>query len=746
MISLQTRGRVKALSGPGDVLGAPKTLSTFPRAGNGARNRAAVAATVALVNSMLAGGNCARAQAPAAAPSPEPAAPEELPEVVVTGSGEGYNAGSLSLPKFQEPLLTTPRSATVVTQQLMQDEDTSSLRDALRNVSGISIGAGEGSYQGDNFSIRGFPSRNDIYLDGMNDFGSYNRDPFNTEEVEVLKGPSSAEFGRGSTGGVVNQESKTPYLEGFTAGSATYGTDNTERGTLDFDQPISLLPGAAFRLNLMAQHSDVTDRNDADYNRWGVAPSLAFGLGTSTRVIISFFHQSEGNRPDFGLPWLFDRPAPAPRDNFYGFSDDYMKTNVNAGTIRLEHDFNDVFTLREQFRDANYDRNFRITEAQVENPDGSNPELSGTYGVTQWTPLESIPVARNIIDGDGTDKLLDEDISLLSNFDTGPVHNTLISGFEYVHESDFLARVEPGWENVPNTSLLHPTNPVFPGFGPVSTVTNVNVDTLSAYLIHSMKFGTQWSLIGGLRFDDVSSVYQESIAPAETLLDNDALWSWRAALVYQPLPNGSVYLSAGNAVHPNLAQISLSSETTLPASAQRAAVGRNLEVELGTKWDLFDERFSLDTAVFWDEETNAAPVDLDDPIFTGLERVVGFEFSGVGHLTHDWQLVANYTFEIGKILTSDVPGMAGNPVLNAPNNTFSLWTTYDLSWNLQAGAGCNLVGARYGSNVPDVNGLLEEAPGYIIFSAMLKYQINKDVDIPSIPKKRECSTRKVWFC
>ena len=693
--------------------------------------KAALAVSVTLANSMLPGAGTAHAQSQTPSTPPAGAAPEELPEVDVTGSnvGGGYNADSLSLSKFQQPLLTTPRSAAVVTQQLLQDQDTSSLRDALRNVSGISIGAGEGSYQGDNFSIRGFPARSDIYLDGMSDFGSYNRDPFNTEEVEVLKGPSSVEFGRGSTGGIVNQESKTPELYGFTAGSATYGSDDTERGTLDFNQPIPGLAGSAFRLNLMGQHSEITDRNDADYNRWGLAPSLAFGLGTSTQVTISYLHQYEDNRPDFGIPWYFDRPAPVPRDSFYGFRDDYMKTDVNIGTINIEHQFNDIFTLREQFRDASYDRDFRITEAQIENPDGSNPSLTGSYGITQGTPLDDIPVARNIIDGNGTDKSLDEDISLLADFDTGPVHFNVVTGFEYVHESDFLTRVEPGWENVPDTSLLHPTSPNFPGFGPVSTVTNVNVDTMSAYLIDTMKFGEQWSLIGGLRFDDVSSVYHESIAPAETLLDNDAFVSWRGALVYQPQSNGSIYLSAGSAVHPNLAQISLSSETTIPAGALNDSVGRDLEIELGTKWDLFDKRLSLDSAVFWDEESNAAPVDLDDPIFEGLERVVGFELSGVGAITPEWHVVANYTLENGKVLTSSIPGMAGNPVLNSPNNTFSLWTTYDLPWKLEIGGGCNLLSARYGTNIPDNNGLLEEAPGYIIFNAMLKYQLTKDVSI-----------------
>ena len=232
-------------------------------------SKGALAATAAVFKTILLGGGVALAQAPAqdqaAPPPPKPGAPTPpsttLPEVIVTGSG-GYRADHLSLQKYSEPLLTAPQSASVVTNQLMQDEGVTSLRDALRNVSGVSIGAGEGSYQGDNFSIRGFAARSDIYLDGMSDFGNYNRDPFNLQQVEVLKGPSSAEFGRGSAGGVVNMESKTPQLTPFTAGSVEYGTDNTHRGTLDFNQPISQLPGAAFRLNLMGNdQSNVTGRS-----------------------------------------------------------------------------------------------------------------------------------------------------------------------------------------------------------------------------------------------------------------------------------------------------------------------------------------------------------------------------------------------------------------------------------------------------------------------------------------------------
>jgi catecholate siderophore receptor len=697
---------------------------TMRRANRCGVNRGVLAA-IALVNAMLLGGGAARAQAQAPS-TPAPAAPKppsatQLPEVLVTDSN-GYQAQSLSLDKFPDPLLTTPRSENVITPQLMQDQGVTSLRDSLRNVSGISIGAGEGSYQGDNFSIRGIAARSDIFLDGMTDFGSYDRDPFNLQAVEVLKGPSSVEFGRGSSGGSVNQESKTPLLQAFTAGSAEYGTDHTERGTLDFNQPIPGLLGAAFRLNVMGNHNDVTDRDGASYERWGIAPSLAFGIGTPTRLTVSYFHQSENNVPDYGIPWYFDRPAPVDRRNYYGFNDDYLKTDVNIGTIKFEHDFNDTFTLREQFRLADYRRNFRISQGQL--PDG----------VTQQTPIDSIQVERAIIDGVSTDRLVDEDINLVSKFETGPIRHTLETGFEYVHQSVDPRRIEPTWENVPDTSLVNPRNQLaFPGFGATGTEVNATVDTLSAYAIDTMKLGKEWTLMGSLRFDHVSSSYYESIPPTASFTADDPLFSWRSALVYQPRPNGSVYVSAGTSVHPNIPQLSISSEPTLPPETKYAGIGRNLDVEMGTKWEVLDRRFSLTGAVFWDQQTNPAPVDLDDPlleVFHGRERVVGFEFGAVGHLTDKWQVLLNYTYQYGKITAASDPTLIGNPVLNAPKNTVSCWTTYALPWNFEVGAGLNAVSTRTASESPDpVNGLIMQAPGYVIFSAMLKYRISKNVDL-----------------
>ena len=167
----------------------------------------------------------------------------------------------VSLTKFTEPLLTTAQSVTVIPQFVVKDEGATTLRDTLRNVPGISLAAGEAGAQGDNLTIRGFTARNDIFLDGIRDFGSYFRDSFNYEQVEVLEGPAGIEFGRGSTGGVVNQESKVPTVQQFAHVETQFGTDATRRITADLNKPmLGLLGGSAVRLNLMGQESGVAGR------------------------------------------------------------------------------------------------------------------------------------------------------------------------------------------------------------------------------------------------------------------------------------------------------------------------------------------------------------------------------------------------------------------------------------------------------------------------------------------------------
>src|SRR5581483_5981279 len=349
-----------------------------------------------------------------------------------------------SLSKFQLPLSETPQTITAVPQQVMAQQNTTTLRDVLRNVAGISLAAGEGGAQGDNLTIRGFTARNDLFIDGMRDFGSYYRDPFNTEEVEVLQGPSSVTFGRGSTGGVVNQATKMPGLTRFISGDVDFGTDLTRRATLDFDRPVAWLgSGAAFRLNLMGDINNVAGRDVAENRRFGIAPSLALGLGTATRWTFGYFHQTADDNPDYGLPWLFNGPAPVARNNYYGFkSGNYLRTYDDIGTARIEHDVNHRATVRSQARYATYVRDVLITEPQI------------PAGVTPSAPLSSININRHEIGVNSVETFLDEQLDLTARFSTGFAHHTLVTGLEGGRETSDPTR--PTWTNVPTTSLLDP--------------------------------------------------------------------------------------------------------------------------------------------------------------------------------------------------------------------------------------------------------------------------------------------------
>jgi catecholate siderophore receptor len=155
---------------------------------------------------------------------------------------------ALSMERFTEPLIETPQSISIIPQFVIKDQGLSTLRDALRNVPGISLAAGESGAQGDNLTIRGFTARNDIFLDGIRDFGSYYRDAFNYEQVEALEGPAGIQFGRGSTGGVINQESKVPQADQHIVAQTQFGTDLTRRLTVDLNSPEDAsLGGTAFR-------------------------------------------------------------------------------------------------------------------------------------------------------------------------------------------------------------------------------------------------------------------------------------------------------------------------------------------------------------------------------------------------------------------------------------------------------------------------------------------------------------------
>lgn len=647
--------------------------------------------------------------------------PDQLPAVSVEGADTGgYQTSSPSYGKLTSPLVDTPHSVTEVPRQLMNDQGVATMRDALRNVPGISLAAGEGGQQGDNLSIRGFNAQNDFFLDDMRDFGSYYRDPFNLETIEVLKGPASVLFGRGSSGGAINQVSKQPQLAPITAGTISFGTDGTARMTADVNRPIQGIDGAALRMNVMIDRNGVAGRDDAANRRFGFAPELAFGLGTPTRLTLDYYHFQEYDTPDYGIPWLNGRPAPVSQHNFYGYpDDDYFRTNVDIGTVKIEHDFNDHVTVNDQLRYASYQRSIRVTEPQII---GFGPT---TGIVNPGIPLSALTVSRHDIARSSQETILDNQTNATIKFSTGPLTHTVVTGLEVARQTS-----DPTSYTIPSTmtNLLNPTPVSFTLAQPATSIAGSVINNYGLYAIDTVNITKYLDIVGGWRWDRFDSTYHQIVAPKSFLSRADDLPTYHGAIVVKPTPNGSIYFDYGQSFDPSAESLSLSAATATLAPEKTTIY------ELGSKWDLLHQQVSVTGSVYQMEMGNVRETDPNNPlaqILAGDYRIRGLELGVTGKLTDRWSVFGGYSYNDAIVVSSPNPNEVGHAPPNAPKHTLSAWTEYHLPWHgIEVGGGISFVSARTASSTP-VSGtnIIDRAPGYWTMSLMAKYPITPNLSL-----------------
>ena len=635
--------------------------------------------------------------------------------VAVSGEGPGMTSR-----KFTEPLRDIPQTITVVPASIIEAQGATTLRDVLRNVTGISIQAGEGGVPaGDNLSIRGFSARTDFFIDGVRDVGGYTRDPFNVEQVEVVKGPSSSIAGRGSTGGVINLASKTPNLGTARAASIGIGSADHKRGTLDINQPLVGLAGAAFRLNAMWTDANTPGRDAVKNERWGVAPSLAFGLGTPTRVVADYSHLEQQNLPDYGIPWVpntnvplrayADQAAPVDFSNFYGLtSRDYEDTSTDVVTGRVEHDFNGAVSLRSVVRFGRTTRDSLITSPRFESNE------STTIRRTDWKSR------------DQSDDVVASQTDVTSRFRTGNVGHALVTGIELSREtSENWNRIETGGPQ-PTTDLFTPdfNTPYESRLTRDGAVNDATARSTAVFAFDTLQLGSKFEMTGGVRWDRFSLDYLTVTAAAqESLLERtDDMVSWRGGAVYKPRANGSVYVGLGTSLNPSTEGLSLSASTVLLDPE------KSRSIEAGTKWDLFGGRLGVNGALFDTTKTNARTpgVNPGDPptVLQGEHTVSGIEFGANGHLTDRWQLFGGYTFMDSEITQSNNAAEVGKEFGNTPNHSLSLWTTYRLPRSVEIGGGAQYVGDRFNSNTGT-----RTAPAYWVLDAMASYRVSDQLTL-----------------
>lgn len=643
----------------------------------------------------------------------------------------------VAMTKFPLPLIDTPQSITTIPGEILSAQGVTTLRDALRNAPGISLAAGEGGAQGDNLTIRGFTAQNDIFLDGMRDMGDYYRDPFNYAKIDVIEGPAGVDFGRGSTGGVINQESKVPQPHPFLDFDGILGTDATRRFTADINQPLPhLAHGAGLRLNLMVHDAGVSERDVTVNRRYGVAPSFTVGLGAATHLTAGYFHFAEDDIPDYGLPWYFGVPAPVPRRNYYGFAhDNFLRTNVDIGTVTVEHNLSSRSFVRDMVRYANYQRKWLITEPQVNNAS------SGI--ITPETPLDQVMVNRNQLGGHSVETMFWDQADITLSGRLLGIRQTGVLGAEGGKETSDPVRTNfkdaEGINTVPITSLLHPDpHQPFSGVETPRSDTHTTGHSFGVYLLDTFELSRHWELSGGIRWDRfdadqdaVNYAFDSSgnlIGTPSHFIQSVDKPTWRGALIYKPTSNGSIYFDYGTSFNPSAEALSLTAATAATPPEE------NETFEAGSKWALAKGKLSVRGAIFRTNKENAREPDPNDSsidVLAGNQRVDGAAGVVQGRITDRWSLLSSYTFLHSEVVHSDAyPSAVGQPLNNVPQNLFNLWTEYHLPHGIEVGGGANFVGERTANTATLKPGTIpERAPSYVIFNAMAKYEINDHVAV-----------------
>ena len=689
------------------------------------------------------------------------AAPLSLGATSITGEAQeptSYQTERASSTKYTAPLVDTPRSVTVVPQQVIKDTGALNLQDALRTVPGITFGAGEGGNpQGDRPFIRGFDAQGDTYLDGVRDAGAQSREIFAVESIEVSKGPNSAIGGRGAAGGTINLVSKKAHLGDSLDGGFTWGSDQTQRYTLDGNYQFS--DSAAGRLNLMSHQSNVAGRDQVDYDRWGIAPSLAFGLGTETRVFLDYYHLESDDLPDSGIPYSIpaagnagrtsanpDRPQDGGRSsNFYGLSDrDFRKTRSDIATFAIEHDLTDTLTVKNTLRHGNTMQDYILTQ-----PDDSQRNVRNG---SVWRRANS-RVGNTATTTNQTD--------LFGDFYVAGFKNSFSTGIEFSREDSDRSSYTVNTDTTPRTagsssncslgsivssgynctSLANP-NPDDPWNGAIArnyAGTDTSSNTRAIYVFDTLELSPQWQVNAGLRYDHFETDYRTYTAAGVTTAkseDTSEFVTGQLGLVWKPAENGSVYVSYATSATPPGSLVGEGMEgNPLGGAPDRSGnlLTSDLEpeettnYEIGTKWDLFDQRLSLTAALFRTEKDNTR-VQTNTYAYenAGKTRVDGLELSASGKLTEQWQVFAGYSYLEARVVDNGPLGAAnnGNQMPNTPNNSASLWTTYNLTPKLTIGGGAFYVDDVFGNlaNTTMVD-------SYVRLDAMASYKINKHFDV-----------------
>ncbi len=740
-------------------------MSSIKSVGVSARAKRALgaAAVAGLAGLGLAGAALAAEESPMVTASADVGDSAEVSGVEIKGAKDKPSSTKLTAAPLE-----TPQTITVVSERTLRDQNLLTLRDVLQTVPGITFGAGEGGGgYGDSINLRGYSANNDITTDGLRDSAQYSRtDTFNLQQIEVVNGANGVYSGSGGVGGNINLVSKSPLGADRTTLAAGVGTDSYLRATVDSN--ILIGSDVGVRINAMVHQNDVPGRDVEKYERWGIAPSVTFGLGSKTQFTIALFHQEDENTPRYGVPYasgaFLNGPLPGvDPSNYYGYRNlDTQEITVDSATFRFRHAFSDSLIL------TNTSRYLKVDQFLIVNPPQGTWCLASGFnaqtGAACATPGQySLSGPRgNLRDTSNTQLVNQTDLNW--KFNTGSVKHNLIVGVSFANETyDFQGG------NVLRNPLGATPNPALPNMnianpdnlwtGPVNDIRTASNDgelsNQALYAFDNIEFSPMFSINAGIRWENNEGEFTSAtiatpypappaspvITTAPTARNAEKLVSYRIGGVFKPMENGSIYLAYGNVSTPS--QATVNSGCALTGTAQNCDLDpEEGEIwELGTKWDLLDGRLSLTGSIFQNERSKirlasndpAIPVQQQD----GRSRVRGATVGVSGQILPSWTVIANYTYLDSEILQNvastalppnDVDFLKGDPIPLTPKHAFNVWTSWQINAQWLVGAGANYAG-EYSFQRGAAAAPQKYSDDYWLFNAAVTWTINDRVGL-----------------
>ncbi len=680
------------------------------------------------------------ASAASAAPDQNPYADPAAP----------YKGDRLASPKFSEPIVNMPKSVTVLTKEILQDKDATSLKDVARTTAGVTIGTGEGGNAfGDRFFIRGFDARNDVFIDGIRDPAVNIRENFFTEQIEILKGPSSTIDGRGTTGGALNIVTKQATNTNFYNADSTFAGDGTRRITFDVNQVIN--PTLAVRMDGMWQNAGVAGRDFTTDDRWGGLLAVKWTPTNDVTVSANYIHTDLWGLPDFGVPYDTVAKLPVtsvgvPSDTYYGFVNrDFQNAQQDIGTINGEYRLNDAVTLSNKFRDERSVLNYIGTIP--EQGTGSNGSCNSQGGnFTNPNPANWLVCLNPLSRYQVTTVLADQSAATIK-FDTGAVRHTVVTGFEASQEgvsidtynglnSEAVGAGAFANGSVGPISVLDPPNDL--AFDTTPTLTGdpdvITVDTKSAYALETANWRDFLILNGGLRFDQYN--IDASKAGYPSVSASSGMWNYNLGAVIKPVPIGSFYAAYGTGSEPVGAELDGTSANygglnpTSPITQIFSPTESKAE-EVGTKWELFDRHLLATAALFRTDVSNARELVPSGYPNAGTVQagaayhVQGVDLGAEGKITRKWSVYTGLVFMTTRVDQSAVPTNIGLPLAFVADQSFNVLTKYQLRDDLEIGGQATYRSKIYGGTLlaADQGTVL---PSYWRFDTFIEGKVHKN--------------------